>query len=349
MSRPFPADVTVAIVAHNAVCHLPDVVGALRAAGCADARMVVVDVASTDGLRDWVQANAPGADYVRLDRNDGPSPGRNVGIRHASSRYVLLMDADVMIEPDAVQMLHTEMERDSTIAIGSPVVVYEDRPDVIQYAGTDLHYICEAINPYIDRPLASRGGDARDIGVASTCALLLDREKALHIGPFDERYFIGKEDGDFTHRAKLAGYKILELPAARVRHRVKPRSSWLFYYQIRNRWHFLLKNYQVSTLLLILPILLVHEALQAVVLVLKGHGLTYLKAVGGLLAMLPALPADRALTRRIRVRNDGDVLKAGPLVVRSDLSGGSIGSRALTLYQDVLNGYWRLLVRAGLV
>ena len=121
---------------------------------------------------------------------------------------------------------------------------------MIQYAGGGLHYICEAINPWLDRPLAERGPAPLDIGAAPTCGLLLDRQAAIDVGLFDERYFIGKEDGDFTHRICLAGYRILELPEALVLHRSRPRGTWLFYYQIRNRWHFMLKNYQWRTLML---------------------------------------------------------------------------------------------------
>jgi GT2 family glycosyltransferase len=148
------------------------------------------------------------------------------------------------------------------VKVGSPIVVHEDRPDVIQYAGGSLHYICEAINPWLDRPLAERGAAPLDIGAAPTCGLLLDRQAAMDVGLFDERYFIGKEDGDFTHRICLAGYRILEMPEALVLHRSRPRGTWLFYYQIRNRWHFMLKNYQWRTLISILPALAVHEPLQ---------------------------------------------------------------------------------------
>jgi len=343
----FSVEITAAVVAHNAVSYLPACLTSLAAAGCPQSQIVVVDVASTDGLQAWLAAHAPGAAYVRLDRNDGPSPGRNAGIRFARTRYVLLMDADVQLEPETVGLLFDAMRRDPSIAIGSPVVVHADRPDVIQYADTSLHFICEAINPYLDRPLAERGTDPRRIGVASTCALLLDRQVSIDIGLFDERYFIGKEDGDFTHRARMAGHAILELPAARVRHLAKPRSAWLFYYQIRNRWHFLLKNYEWRTLIALSPALAVHEVLQFGLLVVKGHAVTWLKALGGLVAMLPALGTDRALMHRIRVRRDTELLEDGPLVVRSDVGGGAV-ERGLKLYQRGLSVYWRLLRRTVL-
>src|SRR5206468_4154282 len=193
--------------------------------------ITVVDVASTDGSGDWIAANRPGIRVRRLARNDGPSPGRNLGITEATSRFVLLMDADVVVAPETVQRLHAAMVTNPLVKVGSPIVVHADRPDVIQYAGGALHFICEAINPWLDRPLAERGSEPTDIGAAPTCALLLDRDAAINVGLFDERYFIGKEDGDFTHRIKMAGYSILELPQAIVRHYSRPRGTWLFYYQ----------------------------------------------------------------------------------------------------------------------
>lgn len=344
---PFPTDVTVAIVAHNALSYLPACLDSLWAAGCPPTQVVVVDVASTDGLVAWLNTQNPAAQCVRLDRNEGPSPGRNAGIRFATTPFVLLMDGDVQLERETISLLHQAMVGDERIAIGSPVVVYASRPDVIQYADTSLHFICEAINPFLNRPLADRGEDARDIGVASTCALLLNRAVAIDIGLFDERYFIGKEDGDFTHRAKMAGYAIFETPAARVRHITKARGSWLFYYQIRNRWHFLLKNYEWRTLICLAPALLVHEALQLGLIVLRGHAWTWLRAFGGLLALLPSLPRDRALARRIRVRRDVELLEDGPIVVRDDLAAGVVG-RLLQAYTRALSAYWWIVRRTVL-
>jgi GT2 family glycosyltransferase len=344
----FPADVEVAIVSHNNLETLKATLQSLAEAGCSPSRIILVDVASTDGTGDYMAAAWPGARVIRLERNDGPSPGRNAGIRAARSRFVLLMDADVVVAPDATVQLHAAMMADPNVKVGSPIVVHLNRPHLIQYAGGALHFICEAINPWLDRPLAERGSEPMDIGAAPTCALLLDRESAIDVGLFDERYFIGKEDGDFTHRIKMAGYSILELPSALVLHRSRPRGTWLFYYQIRNRWHFILKNYQWRTIVGIIPPLLVHEPLQMIVLVLKGHGWTYLRAVAGLLAMLPALPRDRALANRIRRRPDRDLLVSGRLIVRDDLAGNVLIRYGKTMYERALSVYWELLKRTVL-
>jgi GT2 family glycosyltransferase len=348
VTRIFPPDVDVAIVAHDNLTTLPAALASLAEAGCAPDQITVVDVASTDGTAEWLGREWPRVKVRRLDRNDGPSPGRNVGITEATRRFVWLMDADVQVQPGAVQLLHEASAGDPAIKVGSPIVVHRDRPDVIQYAGGAIHYICEAVNPWLDRPLAERGNEPLDIGAAPTCALLIDRGTAIEIGLFDERYFIGKEDGDFTHRVKMAGYRIREIPAAVVLHRSRPRGSWLFYYQIRNRWHFILKNYQISTIVLLIPPLLVYEPLQFLVLAAKGHLSTYFRAVAGLIALLPALPRDRALARRIRKRPDRALLVSAPIVVRDDIAANVIVRHGKAFYERCLAAYWSLVTRTGL-
>jgi GT2 family glycosyltransferase len=344
---PFPSDVEVAIVSHNGRDALPATLDALTASGCPPGRITVVDVASTDGTGDWLARERPGVRVRRLDRNDGPNPGRNVGLTEARQRVVLLMDADVRVAGDAVQRLRDAMRADPAIKIGSPIVVDQQQPDRIQYAGGALHFLCEAVNPWAGRTLADRGPSPQNIGAAPACALLIDRQAAAEIGLFDERYFMGKDDGDFIHRMKIAGYKVWEVPQAIVLHNARQRSDWMFYYQIRNRWHFILKNYEARTILALLPVLAIHEPLQLAVLSAKGHLGTYVRAIGGLIRMLPALPRDRALVRRIRRVHDRDLLTSAPMVVREDLTANAIARRGKQSYDDILVRYWRLLTRTA--
>lgn len=344
----FPDDVEVAIVAHNSWTTLPATLDSLARAGCPRDRITVVDVASGDHTRGGLAEAWPTVRVLPLTRNDGPNPGRNLAFTQGHRRFVLLMDPDVQVAPDTIGRLRAAMEADPTAKVGSPIVVHVTRPEVIQYAGGALHYLCEAVNPWHERPLAQRGRGNASIGAAPACALLIDREAAIHAGLFDERYFLGKDDGDFIHRMRIAGHTILEVPEAIVLHRSRPRGTGLFYYQIRNRWHFILKNYEWRTILCMLPVLLVHEPLQLTVLILKGHGRTYVRAIGGLLRMLPALRSDRAFVRRIRRRHDSGLLVTGTLLVRDDLAGGALARSGKALYERALTAYWRLITRTVL-
>ena len=342
MTSPFPEDVGVAIPCHNNRATLGATIASLDDAGCPRARLLVIDAASTDGTLDWLRDAYPDVRVRALPNNDGPNPGRNIGIRETLQPYVFLMDADVRVQPDAIQRLRAAMATDGSIGIGVPIIVHAADPQTIQYAGGGLHFICEAINPWMNRSLADRGAARADVGVASGNGLLIARDAAAAIGLFDERYFLGKDDGDFTHRMRIAGYRLLELPDALVLHGSRPRSDWLFYYQLRNRWHFMLKNYQWRTLIAILPCLAIHEPLQLLILHAKGHGATYWKAVRGLIEMLPDLPRDRAAVKRFRKLPDGALLRSDRLIVRDDLM-TPIMRLGKGWYDAGLAAYWSLL------
>ena len=165
----FPADIDVAIVAHNNLPVLPAALASLVDAGCPPDRITVVDVASTDGSADWLARDWSAVRVRRLARNDGPSPGRNVGITGASRRFVLLLDADVRIHPDAVRHLHAAMIADDRIKVGSPIVVHADRPDLIRTPAARCTSSARRSTPWLDRPLPSaadpsghhRGADLR--------------------------------------------------------------------------------------------------------------------------------------------------------------------------------------------
>ena len=76
MSVGFPEDVGIAIVCHNNREKLTATIESLDAAGCARAKLLIVDVASTDGTPEWLRDVYPTVNMRALDRNDGPNPGR---------------------------------------------------------------------------------------------------------------------------------------------------------------------------------------------------------------------------------------------------------------------------------
>ena len=81
---PFPSDISIVIVAHNNRDQLPSTLASLDDAGCPHAAICVIDVASTDGTVDWLRSTYPDVSAKTLTTNDGPNPGRNLGIRESS-------------------------------------------------------------------------------------------------------------------------------------------------------------------------------------------------------------------------------------------------------------------------
>lgn len=345
MSSSFPDDLDVAVVSHNGRQTLPEVFAGLLDAGVPAARVTLYDIASTDDTGRWLRSTWPDVRLVRLDENDGPNPARNLAIADATRPFLLLVDSDARLAPGSVARLLTVATSGSRIGAVVPVVVHANQPDRIQYAGASLHFLCEAVNPWSERPLIDRGADARDIGTAPGVTFLLSVQAARAVHGFDARYFMGKEDGEFCFRLRSAGYRIVETPEALAFHASRPRSNWLFRYQVRNRWHFILKNFEVRTLLVLAPALAVHEVVQFGFLLAKGEIGAWLRGVGGLLKLLPNLPRDRAGVGARRAVRDREILTGGPLMVRSEMVGTGLGASLKSMYDGWLSLYWRIAKR----
>ena len=111
-------DITVVLPTYNEVENVPILVNKLREF-IPNCEIIVVDDGSPDGTAK-IAENAGCHVIVRNKRNLGTAIID--GIRHAKTRYVLAMDADLSHRPeDAVKLLH-ELENGYDLVVGSRFV-----------------------------------------------------------------------------------------------------------------------------------------------------------------------------------------------------------------------------------
>jgi GT2 family glycosyltransferase len=279
---------------------------------------------------------------VRLQRNIGSAGARNVALREASSTYVLLMDNDIGLERDTLTRLMDVMHSVPEVGVCHPEITDPNDPEAYHYNGGSIHYLCALVTrrkplPNEKRPLYER------FDVIGGGALLMRKDTALLVGGFDADYFFNWEDGDFTGRLTLAGYKCLNVPAAIVHHRSKPRGTSKVFYQVRNRWYYILKLYSLRTIALSLPMLLLFEVSQAALLAMKGAGRDYIKGNLAAIKDLPMIIKKRRAFQRLKVVRDRDWLTSGEMYVTV----GQSQKLPMVLAQKALYGlfglYWALI------
>ncbi len=216
----------------------------LAATTGASLRVIVVDNASDDGTADAVQAEFPDAELVRSDQNLGFAGGNNLGIARALELgvdFVLVLNNDTEVEPGAVAALVDEARRTPDAGALCAKLLYADPPDRIWFAGAEF----DPRRGYNGR---QRGyGDADGPAFAAVAetdracgaAMLVPRQVLERVGVFDPALFLYSEDTDWSLRARAAGYRLLVVPAARIRHRVSvaaggESSPTTLYYGLRN-------------------------------------------------------------------------------------------------------------------
>src|SRR5262245_57058678 len=90
---------------------------------------VVVDNGSSDDSVAHIRAAYPQVTLIQNKTNLGYAGGNNVGIRHALQRgaaYVLLLNEDVVVEPEALGHLAAALADPSVAAAGCKVRIFED-------------------------------------------------------------------------------------------------------------------------------------------------------------------------------------------------------------------------------
>jgi GT2 family glycosyltransferase len=201
---------------------------------------VVVDNGSVDGSADAIAERFPEVELIRAGVNLGFAGGNNAGIRRALDRgadWVLLVNNDATVEPGIVEALAAAAESRPDAGVLACKVLFADS-DRLWYAGAGF-------NPYLGRSRHERfgkpdePGTLRDTVRATGAGMAVSRAAIEKAGLLDEEFFLYAEDLEWCLRIKAAGFAVVYVPEARVRHRVTAASGGAgsptaSYYEARN-------------------------------------------------------------------------------------------------------------------
>jgi glycosyltransferase involved in cell wall biosynthesis len=112
--------VSVIVTCHNLAQYLGDAIGSVVAQTMTDWECLVVDDASTDESVAVAETIADSDDRIytlRTPSNLKLSGARNYGFEHANGRYIIFLDADDMLAPNALDQLSAALENDTGIHI----------------------------------------------------------------------------------------------------------------------------------------------------------------------------------------------------------------------------------------
>ncbi|MEE8142296.1 MAG: glycosyltransferase family 2 protein [Planctomycetota bacterium] len=183
-------------------------------------------------------------ELLQPGKNLGFAAGANLGLQAAlqagESDAVWLLNNDLRVERDAARPLAAALAGDDSVAVAGPRIL-EYSGMRIWHDGGEIHWPQgRPFSPRLGQPLGERlPGNPFEVEFISGCAPMMRAKAFQQLGGYDERYFLFYEDADLSLRLKAQGWRLLQVPAALVRHHgsasvgeASPRSR---YYRLRNR------------------------------------------------------------------------------------------------------------------
>jgi GT2 family glycosyltransferase len=215
----------VIIPSWNCLEDLRDCLASVHAQDGVDLELIVVDNDSGDGTRSFLEREA--ISHVALPRNAGFATAVNLGVSRTTSEFVVVLNADTVLEPDCLARLVTSMPEDRDVGGIQPRILRlkrgapldrEDPAVEIYSLGQRLTADGRGGEEGRGKPQGSVSMDRREIFGLCGAACLIRRELFVELGGYDERYFSFYEDVDLNVRARIAGWRFYLEPEAVVWH-----------------------------------------------------------------------------------------------------------------------------------
>ncbi len=187
--------------------------------------IIVVDNDSGDDTP-YIAMEFEDVDLIEAGANVGYSVGNNLGFKHASGEYILILNPDVVLPPDIIQSLIDELARRPKAGVIGPRIVDGDgnlsrfcarrlltkRVIATELAGLENTPIGRSARRSYFYPVEFYDKEPVPVPAVSGCCMLLRREAYEELGGFDERFFLFAEDVDICARLGDAGWEVIYAP-----------------------------------------------------------------------------------------------------------------------------------------
>jgi hypothetical protein len=295
---------SVVVVNWNGRHFLEECLGSLRKQTFRDFEIILVDNGSMDGSAEFVGQSFPEVKLIGLAENRGFCGGNNEGIRHASGRWIVLLNNDTAVDVRFLEAVYEASRAFPDIRMFASKMVLFDSPDTIDNCGM---MACRSGSTLqVGRNSKDSAEYRQYLSVFGPCggAAFYRRDLLEEVGLLDEDFFMIYEDYDLAFRAQLRGHGCIFVPGALVRHHyhgtIRQHSARQVYFSQRNIEYVFVKDMpRVSPAIAFFH--LVYNIGAMVNFTRLGHLWPFLKAKKDAVKALPDLRRKRKGIQRARL------------------------------------------------
>jgi len=221
--------VVAVLVAHDGEVWLPRSLAAVRASTVRPSVVVAVDTGSVDGTPALLAADAAVDDVVTLDRNAGVGAAVAAGLSRAvalvaqlpdapASTWLWLLHDDCAPEPSALAYLLDAVTGAPMIAVAGPKLLdWTDSRRLVEVGVVTARIGSRSDQSLLELDQGQHDGRS-DVIAVSTAGMLIRRDVLEAVRRFDPALPLLGDDVDLCRRVRLAGHRVVVVPAARVAH-----------------------------------------------------------------------------------------------------------------------------------
>ena len=164
--------------------------------------IIVVEHSENKKLKEELEKKYSNLKCILAKSNLGMGSGNNIGIKAATTDYVLILNPDVLLENNTIEELFLASQNIENFSILAPL-----EKNFINYGFFNKKKSNKNLE---DSPF--------NVDFVDGFAMLINKKKFSEIGYFDENFFMYLENNDLCKRSRDKGDLIYIVPRSKVNH-----------------------------------------------------------------------------------------------------------------------------------
>ncbi len=194
--------------------------------------MIVVDNEGDTNLENRLNEHKH-VKYIKAPKNIGFGAGNNLGVKHASGKYLFFLNPDTVVTKDAIKVLYSFLEKDKTAGMISPLILKNGGQPLDKQGYKELNltsgvftysFLRKFFPKYSAESFYSLADwdktPIRQVETVYGAAMMISKDLFDKAGGFDEDFFLYFEENDLSKRVRDLGFKLYVDANARIIHEV---------------------------------------------------------------------------------------------------------------------------------
>lgn len=218
-------DVSIIFVNYNTVKLLIDAIDSVLSKTIAvDFELIVIDNASSDNSKNLLADRYNNTvTYLSLPENIGFGRANNEGMKVAKGRNILLLNPDTLLLNNAIKEMSEYLDAHEDVGVvganlynedGSPQPCFSHIFPSIGFLLAELFHIPSIYN----KAHINHTNEPLQVKSVVGAALMIKKKVIDKVGDFDPNFFMYAEEEELCYRVRKGGYKIFNLPTAKITH-----------------------------------------------------------------------------------------------------------------------------------